>query len=748
MATGIQDSDGFPGTVATKATPTTLDIVALSDIADAGKMKKATFASLPFASKSLDNLIAPTAINADLIPGIDDVLTLGTFGKAWGGILTSTVVTDTTAGKTTTFSAYDTNVGMPGYQPFIVMTAGDPPTCVFGSDITSSTQLFGTNDTTLATTAFVAAAIAGSGAVTSVSGTANRITSTGGTTPVIDISASYVGQASITTLGTITTGVWNGTDIALIDGGTNASLVASNGGIVYSTAGAMAILSGTATGGQIIRSGASAAPSWSTATYPNTTTVNQLLYSSSGNIIGGLVTANSGTLVTNMTGVPSINGPMTDGQILIGSTGATPVIASITAGSGVTITPGAGTIQIDATGSGGTVTSVSGTANRITSTGGATPVIDISASYVGQASITTLGTITTGVWNGTDIALIDGGTGASLVASTGGIVYSAAGAMAILAGTATAGQIVRSGASAAPTWSTATYPATTTINRLLYSSAANVISDLATANSGTLATSSTGVPSIAGPMTDGQLLIGSTGATPTIGSITAGAGVTVTPGAGTIQISATGSGGTVTSVSGTANRITSTGGATPVIDISASYVGQASITTLGTITTGIWNGTDIALIDGGSGASLVASTGGIVYSGAGAMAILSGTATARQMLQSGASAAPAWSTTTWPATTTINRILYSSAANTISDLATANSGVLVTSSAGVPSIAGPMTNGQLIIGSTSATPVAAAITAGTGITVTNGAGSIQIAATGGSGITIGQAFAMAYIFGR
>lgn len=52
----------------------------------------------------------------------------------------------------------------------------------------------------------------------------------------------------------------------------------------------------------------------------------------------------------------------------------------------------------------GTVTSVSGTSNRITSTGGATPVLDISASYVGQSSITTLGTIATGVWNGTAIA--------------------------------------------------------------------------------------------------------------------------------------------------------------------------------------------------------------------------------------------------------------------------------------------------------------------------------------------------------
>lgn len=53
-----------------------------------------------------------------------------------------------------------------------------------------------------------------SGFITSVSGTTNRITSTGGTTPVLDISASYVGQSSITTLGTVGTGVWQGTAIA------------------------------------------------------------------------------------------------------------------------------------------------------------------------------------------------------------------------------------------------------------------------------------------------------------------------------------------------------------------------------------------------------------------------------------------------------------------------------------------------------------------------------------------------------
>ena len=39
--------------------------------------------------------------------------------------------------------------------------------------------------------------------------------------------------------------------------------------------------------------------------------------------------------------------------------------------------------------------------------------LKISDTYAGQTSITTLGTIATGVWNGTDIAVADGGTGAS-----------------------------------------------------------------------------------------------------------------------------------------------------------------------------------------------------------------------------------------------------------------------------------------------------------------------------------------------
>src|SRR3972149_5913393 len=61
-------------------------------------------------------------------------------------------------------------------------------------------------------------------------------------------------------------------------------------------------VSGTILQGQ----GAGVALELSTATYPATTTVSQLLYSSADNTVAGLATANSGVLVTSGTGVPSI----------------------------------------------------------------------------------------------------------------------------------------------------------------------------------------------------------------------------------------------------------------------------------------------------------------------------------------------------------------------------------------------------------------------------------------------------------
>jgi hypothetical protein len=70
-------------------------------------------------------------------------------------------------------------------------------------------------------------------------------------------------------------------------------------------------------------------------------------------------------------------------------------------------------------------------------------------------------------------------------------------------------------------------------------------------------------------------------------------------------------------VSGTSNRLDVTGNANDgyVIDINASYVGQSTITTVGTITTGVWTATTVATTYGGSGQTTYAEGDLLVGSG-------------------------------------------------------------------------------------------------------------------------------------
>jgi hypothetical protein len=70
----------------------------------------------------------------------------------------------------------------------------------------------------------------------------------------------------------------------------------------------------------------------------------------------------------------------------------------------------------------GNTLNVVGTTNRITANANS---IDIAATYVGQTSITTLGTIATGTWNATEIGEVYGGTGQTSY-TTGDILYASA----------------------------------------------------------------------------------------------------------------------------------------------------------------------------------------------------------------------------------------------------------------------------------------------------------------------------------
>lgn len=103
----------------------------------------------------------------------------------------------------------------------------------------------------------------GGGGVSSVTGTTNRVTITNPTTtPVVDISSAYVGQPTISILGTIGTGVWNGTAIGPTYGGLGFTSV-TTGDLPYGSAtNTWAKLPGVATGNALISGGVGTAFAW------------------------------------------------------------------------------------------------------------------------------------------------------------------------------------------------------------------------------------------------------------------------------------------------------------------------------------------------------------------------------------------------------------------------------------------------------------------------------------------------------
>lgn len=184
-------------------------------------------------------------------------------------------------------------------------------------------------------------------------------------------------------------------------------------------------------------------------------------------------------------------------------------------------------------------------------------------------------------------------------------------------------------------------------------------------------------------------------------------GIVARTGAGTVA------GRTLT---GTTNRVTVTNGdgvsGNPTFDIASTYVGQTSITTLGTVATGTWSATEIAATKGGTGQTTFA-VGDILYSNAtNALTKLTKPASATSLLQMTAAGVPSWvslastgitglgtvTTGTWNATAiaatrggtgittyATGDMLYASAANTLAKLTAGTDGqVLQMNSSGVP----------------------------------------------------------------
>lgn len=109
-------------------------------------------------------------------------------------------------------------------------------------------------------------------------------------------------------------------------------------------------------------------------------------------------------------------------------------LASSVAGAGLTYTDG--------------VLDIVGTADKITVNPDS---IDIASTYVGQTSIVTVGTITSGTWNATVINEIYGGTGVSSY-STGDILYASAPNTLSKLSAGVEGKVLQINASGVPIW--------------------------------------------------------------------------------------------------------------------------------------------------------------------------------------------------------------------------------------------------------------------------------------------------------
>ena len=145
-------------------------------------------------------------------------------------------------------------------------------------------------------------------------------------------------------------------------------------------------------------------------------------FSGAGQIIAGDgISKNGNTLSVNTTNGIEISGDNVQ-------------LASTVAGDGLTYNSG--------------ILDIEGTANRIVANANS---IDIASTYVGQTSITTLGTITTGTWQGDTIGVIYGGTGFSTY-SKGDLLYSdATNSLDKLSAGAT-GTVLQVNASGVPVW--------------------------------------------------------------------------------------------------------------------------------------------------------------------------------------------------------------------------------------------------------------------------------------------------------
>jgi hypothetical protein len=230
-------------------------------------------------------------------------------------------------------------------------------------------------------------------------------------------------------------------------------------------------------------------------------------------------------------------------------------------------------------------------------------------TWTGAASMTTLGTITTGTWNGTTIAVANGGTGSTTAAN-------ARTALGLAIGTDVQAYHANLAAIAAGTWTGAS--SMTTLGTITTGTWNGTT--IAVANGGTGSTTAANARTALGLAigTDVQAYHANLAAI-AAGTWTGASSMTtlgtITTGVWNGTAVAVANGGTGSTTATDARTALGLAIGTDVQAYHASlaaiaagtWTGSTALTTLGTITTGTWNGTPVAVARGGTGGSTSAT---------------------------------------------------------------------------------------------------------------------------------------------